>query len=125
MTTPPDTLARLKQLHEAATPGPWEHETDDTFTGIRGPRISPEVKGGWAIAPEFCKENDGRMPKDMDLIAELRNALPGILADLQKMSDVEDIIRRMAEMPEYDQDDAHRLRYAARNALKILTRQPS
>lgn len=67
----PLTSAQLRELAEAATPGPWEAREHDGLGAIAHPH-------GWVLEGE---DDCARDAADRALIVALRNALPRIIAD--------------------------------------------
>lgn len=55
----------------------------------------------------------------VDVERELKQTLADVRSDAEKrIAELEAGLKSMAEMPEHDQDDAHRLRHMAKQALK-------
>ena len=80
-----DLVARLRALHEQATPGPWKcwntFKVSGEVLGIH--RIGPEAgHGGLRCYTHTPAPGDGDLfasPQDAELVAEMRTALPEIL----------------------------------------------
>jgi hypothetical protein len=81
----PEHLARLRQLHEYATPGPWEQAP--WFTNTILPKrwvdgdaadIEPEQRGPFTSI-------HAHKVADADLITEARNALPALLDEIESL----------------------------------------
>ncbi len=79
MTDARETIARLRALHEAATPGAWEADLE----GDRHdqPLLYGPTRDRWiALFPHQCLVSTQREGQaDCELIAAMRNALPALL----------------------------------------------
>ena len=98
-----DLIARLEELEKQATPGPWEPE------GVGGLHMDG-TRDGYVIcsAPErriasLYPTTTNRLVRRFDaaLIAELRNALPGILHAL-KVQEAAEVHVRAIEASDRD-----------------------
>lgn len=70
---PPPAVARLRKLHEAASPGPWApFDESDGHYGIR-------ASDGTEVARINGYETDANHLSDLEHIAAMRNALPALL----------------------------------------------
>ena len=86
-------IAKLRELEAKATKGPWKlGEYDETGgydckTGSID--IGPAVLDGWDYGQPHCEEipTDGleRMQSDASLIAAMRNALPDLLHEVERL----------------------------------------
>jgi hypothetical protein len=90
-----DDLTELRRLHEAATPGPWAWEmtgdkdnswgvgiiVDDDENLITG-RNEP---GENLLVESVCEAGADGNPADAELIVAMRNALPGLLAEVERL----------------------------------------
>jgi hypothetical protein len=76
-----DTIARLRELEAAATPGPWTTYHDWEAYGIRAGLQTTVLQqtAYYPSAPGW---------EDTQLIAEMRNALPALLDRLEKLEAV-------------------------------------
>jgi hypothetical protein len=75
-----ELIERLRKLEKAATPGPWGNETDKNPGGYRNVitgQVSQIVARTATSQSSEIPCNNGR------LIVETRNALPGILDELE------------------------------------------
>ncbi len=113
MITPPETRQRLQALHECATKGLWHVK--------RGPHALDAIQNQYGLEIAAVSPTGVKNPQaNGDLIAESRNALPGLLADVEALSTAE---REIAERVICTQRDMARLeaatkeRDAARAAL--------
>ena len=70
-------INKLKALHEAATQGPWELDMGGCIDRIK--LASPWVEDAW--------EGDAEAMSNAALIVALRNALPDIIADYERLID--------------------------------------
>lgn len=78
----PDELADLKELHAQASPEPW---VTNTWIGDDGEyRSQIEAANGDVILSEYVADVVS-MP-DHQMIREARNALPGLLAHIDKLT---------------------------------------
>lgn len=77
-------LEKLKALLEAATPGPWS--TDE------GCYVSTPTEGVWFTVPYNGSE---RLGVDADLIVEMRNCLPELLAVVEHSKALVDTWRKL------------------------------
>lgn len=92
-----ETLNRLKELEAKATPGPWEPFTEywcnpqgpDTRTGCGPIHQCYEYPGGIGQSPEA--------EADAAFIAESRNALPALLAEIERLRAVEAKLKEALE----------------------------
>lgn len=98
----PERIARLRELHEAATPGPWQRAEE-----FNGTEESWDVNAeGGALEVAFCPEgldpvDRARTVADAELIAEARNALPDLLAAIEGVRGYADrLIRMSGQHPE-------------------------
>lgn len=73
----PEQIARLRQLHEAGTPPPWQY-------GI-GPYGRDIEANGELIAEVIAEDGKPRSRDDATLITEARNALPALLAEVERL----------------------------------------
>lgn len=74
------TIARLKELHAKATPGPWVH--NEYFSCVQG--------GGRTDLAAVCYRGKGMNAVDnLHLIAAMHAALPAILDALEAAKDVQ------------------------------------
>lgn len=83
------TIARLRELLDEATPGPWRLTPDDLDRDIVGPDDSTVI----AYDPLLD-------PADAELIAALRNAAPALLAVVgwaQMLIDHPDLVETVGE----------------------------
>ena len=96
-----EQVAELERLEQEATPGPWEHNSYNAiFSGpllrelnaqeIKIPTGTPDDDPRWAALPEplvasvpasYGDTATGRRAIDAELIAAMRNALPGLLEE--------------------------------------------
>lgn len=84
----PERLARLRQLHEVAAPGPWAvspwHDQlvlPERWINVARDEATPEKAG------QFTAVNASRAA-DAELIAEVRNALPDLLDEVGRYRSV-------------------------------------
>lgn len=79
-------LNNLRKLEAAATPGPWEYGTA-TCCPDMGWVDGPAGKG--TVCPQYqaTKTTHTLDAYDAELIAEMRNALPALLADHARLTD--------------------------------------
>ena len=81
-------LNQLVQLHEKATPGLWELDTDGSIADLK--ILSPWIEDAWL--------GDVEAESNMALIAALRNALPEIIAELEHLRAENTELRRTATL---------------------------
>jgi hypothetical protein len=79
-------VKRLRELEAKATPGPWELRRDDDEGGY----ITYDIGvGGLTIArvPEDTRDDDEikMAAHDARLVADMRNALPALLDELESL----------------------------------------
>lgn len=75
-------ITRLKELEAAATPGPWSWE----YEGDQGSNII-ETREGYAVITRDAGYYGPNIPTG-DLIIEMRNALPKLLAMVEAAQEV-------------------------------------
>ena len=104
MTDPltPDDIARWRELHEKATPGPWTTGTYDS-SGYRDV-IWPEDKG--VICSAWSDH--------ATLIAEYRTAVPRLLDEIERLK----VAVREKEMVRYSIEQTARAAIAHANKLE-------
>lgn len=78
-----ETLDKLKELHGKATPGPWEARTESLTYGHGD-------YGRVAAGPSAYCHVPSQIDADAELIAETRNALPDLLAEIERLNRVVD-----------------------------------
>jgi len=97
-----NTLDRLKELEAKATPGPWKSGSHDGRGVLHGPSIEQpvcpisdvdfEVIGDHEELGEYGYIHDVRPPfrkqVDSELCAEMRNALPKLLAVVEALQKI-------------------------------------
>lgn len=79
MTITPEEIARLRALEAKATPGPWQSVNQSYRM-----RVYEVFAGGTSVCHVTCCE-DGMDEKDCELIATSRNALPGLLDEIERL----------------------------------------
>lgn len=67
----PGWLEGLRELHVAATPGPWERDGTEFEAA------------GELIGEIFAEDSRPRSGDDAELIVQVRNALPGLLGEVE------------------------------------------
>ncbi len=83
-------IKALRELEAKATPGPWEVEVDPDLSRIgpwSGRRYDP-YEGGLPIVDKalfFVGRKDKALLEDLYLIVAMRNALPELLDELERM----------------------------------------
>lgn len=84
--TIPELVARLRELHEKATPGPWStnHRGGDISARIRGHEVQVALACGQGAMWDERDDAAAIMRANAELIAELRSALPDILDALER-----------------------------------------
>jgi hypothetical protein len=87
--TIPELVARLRELHEKATPGPWStnHRGGDISARIRGHEVQVALACGQGAMWDERDDAAAIMRANAELIAELRSALPAILDALERGTD--------------------------------------
>lgn len=87
------TIAELRRLHEAATPGPWR--VADQGTPHRGQiRIEENSERGFeVIATTYCGAFDGHGAGNASFIAAARNALPSLLDRAEMLEEAVRLLR--------------------------------
>lgn len=88
----PDELTRLKELHEQASPAPWlidydtepRTDSDNVISALKG------AHGEYIIEQWGCGccgiGLEAKNPTDFELAVENRNALPGLLDHIDKLT---------------------------------------
>jgi len=102
-------IARLEELEQAATPGPWEHDLDCYEAGvIEAGVFDPEIKMLFtADTGERYKDADdneswvkartSREANDAAFIAEIRTQTPRLLDTLRRYKEALDLAVRLAD----------------------------
>lgn len=79
----PSDVARLRELEARATPGPWLVGLEDWW-GVTGWVVGREAKEPGMVGTVVATSGAGHAP-DADLIAAMRNALPGLLDAIEAL----------------------------------------
>lgn len=98
-----DTLARLRELHEAATPGTWE-----TRIGVESDHRTAPWARVWCGASEAIDVDTDRPGEDAALIAAMRNALEPLLSIAEVAARLRDVHDERAEVGHPDDVHARR-----------------
>jgi hypothetical protein len=86
-------LAKLRVLHEAATPGPW--------VVVTGKNISIGPCPGQRVA--LCNYDNGPIEKaNAALIAAMFNALPDLIAEIEQLRAIAEAVERAPVVDIYD-----------------------
>lgn len=91
MTTIEETIARLRELDQEASPAPW------VFTGTKRTGYDTIEPGdllesnGLELIPEIERVCP---PTDAQLIAEARNAIPALLAEIERLTEENQTLKR-------------------------------
>lgn len=77
MVSARDVLEKLRQLHLAATPGPWDSDRDEIWQF--SPDLGPSIRCVAFLHPTELDPVERHHEPDAALIAAARNALPALL----------------------------------------------
>lgn len=84
MTTHDDIIARLRELEGRATPGPWDgsYRLRNVIATIGRDKMNGEPHGGARISSDG---EPASFTADRALIVAMRNALPSLLAEVERL----------------------------------------
>lgn len=117
MSTLLQKLRAVAATEAKATPGPLKASTDEDAT-ILYVDLPEDEAGPDAISILF--QADWGTPEDAALIAESRNLLKAALALVEAQHEA---LKDIANMPEHDQDDAHRLRNKGKHGAALANQE--
>lgn len=85
MTTTQETIDRLRELDQKASPAPWIEATDETNPDM--PCLLLDSNGGLvAEGEDDWASHWFHIDKMVPLLTELRNSLPDLLAEIDRLS---------------------------------------
>lgn len=76
----PDELNHLKEAHASATPDPWYFNTSSHHAEIVDDEDDLVLEMGWTARMDAQEHRDGH------LLVEARNALPCLLAEIDRLN---------------------------------------
>lgn len=137
-----EDINRLRELHEAATPGPWwtfyydagDKDEYDNCPSIQAPEKEDCAVIHWdGFKQKYWTSANGdqrQIDANAALIVALRNALPTLIAEAERAKLLEDALRRIADGPWPDdvqsaEDQARWDETIARTALEQADGCPS
>lgn len=85
----PERLARLRQLHEAATDGRWRRE-DHHHDGLEAWEVVTDDLVVACVPDDHDAQDDTQSRIDAELVAETRNALPDLLNEIERLRTLHD-----------------------------------
>ena len=80
-----ERLAELRALADAATPGPWNHDSLWLPNSILGPVHQPDDSDTTEEVLLFADPDFGHKPQDLAFIAASRTAIPELLDEIERL----------------------------------------